>query len=167
MRNGRSAAVPWANTVSVCAISRIRPLPVPVSVATMLSPTAGLAGTISMVGAELAQLLDGDGADLHEAVRIAGAGIDVDQPLQQLDRAGLVMLGAIEDWLVRLGAMPEPPPAPALHEHESAPHRPPPSPARPFARSGNAFANPSRVAGSTPRSVISPVTSRAGVTSKP
>ena len=35
------------------------------------------------------------------------------------------------------------------------------------ARSGNALAKPSRVAGSTPRSVISPVTSRAGVTSKP
>ena len=80
----------------------MRPLPVPVKLATMLSPTAGLAGENFDVGAELAQFLDGDGADLHETVRVAGAGIDVDQPLQQLERGGLVVLGAIEDWLVRL-----------------------------------------------------------------
>ena len=36
----------------------------------------------------------------------------------------------------------------------------------PVARSGNARANASRVAATTPRSVIRPVTSRAGVTSK-
>jgi len=35
------------------------------------------------------------------------------------------------------------------------------------ARSGNAAASPARLAAITPRSVISPVTSRAGVTSKP
>jgi hypothetical protein len=35
------------------------------------------------------------------------------------------------------------------------------------ARSGNARANPARVAAITPRSVINPVTSRAGVTSNP
>ena len=86
MRNGRFAAVPCANTVSVCAISRMRPLPVPVKLATMLSPTAGLAGENFDVGAKLAQFLDGDGADLHETVRVASAGIDVDQPLQQLER---------------------------------------------------------------------------------
>ena len=34
------------------------------------------------------------------------------------------------------------------------------------ALSGNSLANPSRDAAATPRSVISPVTSRAGVTSK-
>ncbi len=33
--------------------------------------------------------------------------------------------------------------------------------------SGNSPSSPSRVAGQTPRSVIRPVTSRAGVTSKP
>ena len=58
---------------------------------------------VSMVAPSLLQLLDGDGADRIDAVRVAGAGIDVDQPLPQLDRIGLVALGAVEDWLVRLG----------------------------------------------------------------
>ena len=78
------------------------------------------------------------------------------------------MLGAIENWLVRLRNGRTDHKRQRGAENERTRHRPLPATARtPFARSGNALANPSRVAGSTPRSVMRPVTSRAGVTSKP
>src|SRR5450830_157930 len=43
MRNGRAAAVPSANTVSMCAINRIFALPLPFKVPTRLWPAAGAA----------------------------------------------------------------------------------------------------------------------------
>ena len=48
MRNGRVFAAPRGNTVSMCAISSTLPWPVPVRLATMLSPTAGLADESSI-----------------------------------------------------------------------------------------------------------------------
>ena len=143
MRNGRAAAVPLANTVSMCAISRIFPLPVPFRVATMLSPTAGFtAGTISIDAPSFLQFFAGDGADLAKALLIAGAGIDVDQPLQKLERVGLVVLGAIQDLLVRLGRgrpkrSRKPPAQPAANAPSS-----PASTSRPLARSGKRLGQP-------------------------
>ena len=104
MRNGRAAAVPFLNTVSMWAISRTLPLPVPENVATMLSPPAGAGvGKVSIVAPSRLQLFDGDGADGVQPLGVAGAGIDVDQPLPELDRAGLVALGAVQDRLVGFG----------------------------------------------------------------
>ena len=77
----------------MCAISSTLPLPVPVKRRDDVVARGRLAAeTVSIVGAELLQLLGGDGADRFQPVGVAGAGIDVDQPLPELDRAGLVAL---------------------------------------------------------------------------
>src|SRR4029079_19470833 len=108
------------------------------------------------------QLLDRNGADRIDAVHVASAGIDVDQPLPQLHRIGLLAFRAVENGRVRLRGCDA---GHAQHQHSNG-DRPYPLPHRfPPARSGNAAVSPSRVAFSTPRSVISPVTSRARVTS--
>ena len=104
MRNGRAAAVPFGKTVSMWAISSILPLPVPDKRATMLSPYAGIGRKWLDGGAELVQLFDRDGADRIDALFVAGAGIDVDQPLPQLEHVILVMLRPFDDLLVRFGA---------------------------------------------------------------
>ncbi len=113
--------------------------------------------------AELLQLLGGDGADRFHSLGVAGAGIDVDQPLPELDRAGLVLFRAVEDRLDRFGGHRR---RDRNKRHKCQRGKPAKHHRPPVARSGNAVLKPSRDAFSTPRSVISPVTSRAGVTSK-
>src|SRR5262245_16631359 len=55
-------------------------------------------------GAEFLQLFGRDCPDLFEALLVAGARIDVDQPLPQLQHVTLVMLCPFDDLLVRFGA---------------------------------------------------------------
>src|SRR5262245_172461 len=55
-------------------------------------------------GAEFLQFFGRDCADLFEALFVAGARIDVDQPLPQLEHVILVMLRPFDDLLVRFGA---------------------------------------------------------------
>ena len=81
----------------------------------------------------------------------------------------VVALGAIVALVVSVTASGEQP-APSRHggnqgHHGKTPERCAHWP--PLARSGNAAVKPSREALSTPRSVMRPVTRRAGVTSKP
>ncbi|MNC63054.1 hypothetical protein D3C75_1131440 [compost metagenome] len=53
--------------------------------------------------AELFQLFDGDVADLGQAGFIAGTGVDIHQPFQQLQGFPLVLLGVGQDLCMRLG----------------------------------------------------------------
>src|SRR5262245_45835205 len=55
-------------------------------------------------GAEFLQLFGRDCADLFEALLVAGARIDLDQPLPQLEHVILVMLRRFDDLLVRFRA---------------------------------------------------------------
>ena len=163
MRNGRAAAAPLANTVSMCAISSTLPLPVPLKVATMLSPAAGAEETVSTA----APSFFNSSVAMAPTAFIPSAS-PVPESMLTSRSQSLIAPGLCFSALSRIGLTASAATAGATETSATKCQRGKPAKHHrpPAARSGNAAFKPSRDAFSTPRSVISPVTSRAGVTSK-
>ncbi len=94
MRNGRCATVPGPKTVSIWPIIRMRPRPVPFSVATILSgQVRRLGGDGPHLHAERLELGDEQARHLAAAFDVAGAGIDVHQNFERAQLLRPIGLG--------------------------------------------------------------------------